>query len=117
MATPLPIASSRYFIDVSDAARLNLMLLWLVMSVKVTGDCACGADGGGVFAGPDELYDLPVRAGDGEAAGCWHKTAGVAANSRKESTSCRKAELRHISTASTGRILYAGSRKTCKLLC
>ena len=40
------------------------------MSVNVTGDWACGADGGGAFAGTDELYDLPVRAGDGEAAGC-----------------------------------------------
>ena len=61
--------------------------------MKVTGDCACGADGGGVFAGPDELYDLPVRAGDGEAAGCWQRTAGVAAKSRKAKTSCRKLNI------------------------
>lgn len=39
------------------------------MSVKVTGDCACGMDGGGLFAGTVELYDLPVRAGVGDAAG------------------------------------------------
>ena len=63
------------------------MLLEVVMSVNVTGDCACGTDGGGSFAGPDELYDLPVRAGAGEAAGCWHKTVGVAVNNRKDKTS------------------------------
>ena len=57
------------------------------MSVKVTGDCACGDDGGGSFADPDEPYDLPVRAGAGEAAGCWHKTVGVAVNNRKDKTS------------------------------
>ena len=56
--------------EVNAGARLNLMLLELVMSVKVTGDCACGADGGGVLAGTAELYDLPVRAGVGEGAGC-----------------------------------------------
>ena len=81
------------------------MLLRLVMSVNVTGDCACGADGGGVFIGPDELYVLPVRAGEGEADGCWHKTAGVAVNSRRDKTSrdavswagsCRKDDLRLI---------------------
>src|SRR5215212_6592106 len=103
MPTPLPIASSRYFIDVNEAARLNLMLLWFVMSVNVTGDCACGADGGGVFAGADELYVLPVRAGEGAAVGCWHKTAGVTVNNRRDKTSrgavswagsCRKDNLR-----------------------
>ena len=57
--------------DVNDDARLNLTLLEFVMSVKVTGDCACGPAGGGLFAaGTAELYDLPVRAGVGEAAGC-----------------------------------------------
>ena len=65
------------------------MLLRLVISVNVTGDCACGADGGGVFAGPDELYVLPVRAGEGEAVGCWHKTDGGAVNSSRDNRSCR----------------------------
>jgi hypothetical protein len=61
---------------------LNLTLLELVMSVNATGDCACGAGGGGLFAGTVPLYDLPVRAGEGEGAGvgdgCWQKTAGIA---------------------------------------
>ena len=70
MATPPPIASSRYFIEVKAGARLNLRLLELVMSVNVTGDCACGAAGGGVLAGTAELYDLPVRVGVGEGVGC-----------------------------------------------
>ena len=74
------------------------------MSVNVTGDCACGTDGGGSFAGPDELYDLPVRAGAGEAAGCWHKTVGVAVNNRKDKTS-RDA----VSWASSCRKLIYGS--------
>ena len=74
------------------------------MSVNVTGDCACGPDGGGSFAGPDELYDLPVRAGAGEAAGCWHKTVGVAVNNRKDKTS-RDA----VSWASSCRKLIHGS--------
>lgn len=39
------------------------------MSVNVTGDWACGTDGGGLFAGTAELYDLPVRAGVGEGVG------------------------------------------------
>jgi len=46
------------------------MLLELVMSVNVTGDCACGAAGGGVLDGTAELYDLPVRVGVGEGVGC-----------------------------------------------
>jgi hypothetical protein len=57
------------------------------MSVNVTGDCACGADGGGLLEGTDELYDLPVRAGEGDGVGCWHKTLGAAASSRKDKTS------------------------------
>lgn len=63
------------------------MLLRLVMSVNVTGDCACGADGGGLFEGTDVLYDLPVRVGDGDGAGCWHKTLDAAVSSRKDKTS------------------------------
>src|SRR5829696_5881884 len=82
---PLPIASSRYFIEVNEAVRLNLMLLELVMSVNVTGDCACGTDGADLFAGTAELYDLPVRAGVGEGVedGCWEKTV-TAVSSRKD---------------------------------
>jgi len=40
------------------------------MSVNVTGDCDCGADGGGGLLGTAEPYDLPVRAGVGEGVGC-----------------------------------------------
>jgi hypothetical protein len=40
------------------------------MSVNVTGDCDCGADGGGGLLGAAEPYDLPVRAGVGEGVGC-----------------------------------------------
>ena len=72
--------------DVNDDARLNLMLLELVMSVNVTGDCACGADGGGLVVGTVELYDLPVRAGVGDGDGCCEKTAGVVVSSRKNIT-------------------------------
>ena len=110
------------------------------MSVNVTGDCACGRDGGGSFAGPDEPYDLPVRAGAGEAAGCWHKTVGVAVNNRKDKTSrdavswassCRKliygSYQQHKHDASPAAAngfndllrtayLYAGSRWRCKSL-
>ena len=110
------------------------------MSVNVTGDCACGPDGGGSFAGPDEPYDLPVRAGAGEAAGCWHKTVGVAVNNRKDKTSrdavswassCRKliygSYQQHKHDASPAAAngfndllrtayLYAGSRRRCKSL-
>ena len=61
------------------------MLLELVMSVNVTGDCACGTDGAGLFVGTAELYDLPVRAGVGEGVedGCWEKTV-TAVSSRKD---------------------------------
>jgi len=58
------------------------MLLAFVMSVNVTGDCAWGADGGGLSVGIAELYDLPVRAGVGEGDGCWQKTV-VAVSTRK----------------------------------
>lgn len=62
------------------------MLLALVMSVNVTGDCDCGVDGGGLVAGTVELYDLPVRAGVGEAVGegCWEHTVGPAASSKRD---------------------------------
>jgi len=56
--------------EVNAGARLNLTLLELVISVNVTGDCACGADRGGVLAGTAELYDLPVRTGVGEGVDC-----------------------------------------------
>lgn len=56
--------------EVNAGARLNLTLLELVISVNVTGDCACGADGGGGFVGRAEPYDLPVRTGVGEGVGC-----------------------------------------------
>lgn len=50
----------------------------LVISLKVTGDCACGRGGGGALVGSSLLYDLPVRAGAGVGVGvgCWQKTGG-----------------------------------------
>ena len=75
------------------------MLLELLISVNVTGDGACGADGG-FFAGADELYVLPV--GEGEGTGCWHKTVWFAVNSKNAKTgSCRKADLRLMSLGGT----------------
>jgi len=55
MATPPPTASSRYFTDVKDGARRKSILVERVMSLKVMGDCACGAGGGGFLFGVSEL--------------------------------------------------------------
>jgi hypothetical protein len=49
------MASSKYFKEVKDGACLKLRPLELVVSVKVTGDCACGAGGGGFVVGSSEL--------------------------------------------------------------
>jgi hypothetical protein len=60
-------------LDVSAGARLKLIPLTFVISVKVTGDWACGALGAGFRAGTSELYDFPVRWGVlvGDGLGFW----------------------------------------------
>jgi hypothetical protein len=49
------MVSSKYFDEVKDGACLKLRPTELAMSVNVTGDCACGAGGGGFVVGISEL--------------------------------------------------------------
>ncbi len=55
--------------EVKEGARLKLTPVKLVMSVKVTGDCAWGEGGGGFFVEASEAYDFPVRCGVGVGLG------------------------------------------------
>jgi hypothetical protein len=64
------MASSKYFNEVNDGTRWKLMFDSLEMSLKVTGDCACGAGGGGFLVDVSVLYDRPVRCGVGVGVGC-----------------------------------------------
>src|SRR5882672_1496960 len=68
----------------------------LVTSAKVTGDCPCGAGGGGFLAGASELYDFPVRCGVGPGVGCWPNTIVrlTLRNKRTSATNKRKRIVR-----------------------
>jgi hypothetical protein len=72
MATPPPIVSNKYFCEVGDPECLKLTFVSAVMSVKITGEGACGPGGGGFFGISVTLYERPVRwVGVGD--GCWAK--------------------------------------------
>jgi hypothetical protein len=63
------MASSKYFDEVNEATRLKLTFDSAEISLKETGDCDCGVEGGGFFPAISELYDRPVRGSVGVGVG------------------------------------------------
>jgi hypothetical protein len=93
------MASSRYFIEVTEGSCLKLIWDSEVISLNLTEDCACGPGDGGAFVGSAVLYDLPVRTGVGVgtgvvlAGGSCEKTEGC---EKKRSKTSRQSDERKL---------------------